>query len=82
MLRGFGEWLLTNWTPITKVVLFLVGLALFVWEAVIRVGETRIEFLIMYGGMMGLPAFFPRELPPPPPPEDNPGGPASRRSTK
>jgi hypothetical protein len=65
VLRAFGEWVLNNWTPVTKIVLFLIGLGLFVWEAAIRVGETRIEFLVMYGGMMGLPAFFPRDLPTP-----------------
>jgi len=38
--------------------LFLTGLSLIVYEAVIRVGPERPTFLLLYGGMVGLPAFL------------------------
>lgn len=45
----------TGWRDGT---LFLTGLALIVYEAVIRVGPERPTFLLLYGGMVGLPAFL------------------------
>jgi hypothetical protein len=39
-------------------VLFLTGLGLIVHEAVIRVGPERPSFLLLFGGMVGLPAFL------------------------
>ena len=39
-------------------VLFLTGLALIVHEAVIRTGPERPTFLLLFGGMVGLPAFL------------------------
>lgn len=38
--------------------LFTVGLGLAVNEAVFRSGEPRTQLLILYAGMMGLPAVF------------------------
>lgn len=54
-------WLQDNWNWFTKAVLFFTGLGLVIWESAIRQGETRPEFLILYGGMMGLPAFIPKK---------------------
>jgi len=39
-------------------VLFLLGIALIVNEAVLRSGPERPSLLILYGGMVGLPAFL------------------------
>jgi hypothetical protein len=51
-----------HWPRITRdTVLFTAGLVLFVNEAVVRHGEERIYFLMMYAGMMGLPAFFQKD---------------------
>lgn len=38
--------------------LFITGLALIVYEAVIRMGPERPTLLLLYGGMVGLPAFL------------------------
>lgn len=39
-------------------VLFAAGLGLTIYEAVIRHGEPRPSLLVVYVGMMGLPAVF------------------------
>lgn len=38
--------------------LFLTGLSLIVYEAVIRSGPERPTLLLLYAGMVGLPAFL------------------------
>lgn len=38
--------------------LFLTGLGLTIFEAVMRDGAERPSLLILYAGMMGLPAFL------------------------
>lgn len=38
--------------------LFLTGLALIVYEAVIRTGPERYGLLVLYSGMVGLPALL------------------------
>lgn len=38
--------------------LFLTGLGLIVHEAVFRTGPERPTFLLLYAGMVGLPAFL------------------------
>lgn len=38
--------------------LFLTGLGLIVFEAVIRDGAERPTLLVLYAGMVGLPAFL------------------------
>lgn len=38
--------------------LFLAGLALIIFEAAIREGAERPTFLLLYAGMVGLPAFL------------------------
>lgn len=45
----------TGWR---STVLFLTGLGLTVHEAVIRAGPERPSLLVVYVGMMGLPAFL------------------------
>lgn len=42
-------------TSAQRTIRFLVGLGLVIYEAVIRVGETRWPFLVFYAGMMGMP---------------------------
>jgi hypothetical protein len=39
-------------------VLFLTGIALIINEAVIRSGPERPTLLVLYAGMVGLPAFL------------------------
>jgi hypothetical protein len=39
-------------------VLFLTGISLIIYEAVIRSGPERPSLLILYGGMVGLPAIL------------------------
>jgi hypothetical protein len=39
-------------------ILFLTGIGLIVYEAVIRTGPERPTLLILYGGMVGLPAVL------------------------
>lgn len=36
-------------------ILFLVGLGLLIYEAVMHVGEPRWPLLVVYAGMMGMP---------------------------
>jgi hypothetical protein len=38
--------------------MFITGLSLIVYEAVIRTGPERIQLLLLYAGMIGLPAFM------------------------
>ena len=38
--------------------MFITGLSLIVHEAVIRSGPERIQLLLLYAGMIGLPAFM------------------------
>lgn len=38
--------------------LFLTGLALIVYEAVLRTGPERYGLLVLYSGMVGLPALL------------------------
>lgn len=38
--------------------LFLVGLGLIIHEAVLRTGPERPTLLLLYAGMVGLPAFL------------------------
>lgn len=40
------------------VALFLTGLSLIVYEAVLREGPERPTLLVLYAGMVGLPAFL------------------------
>ena len=42
-------------------VLFAAGLGLTIHEAVLRDGPERPSFLVLYAGMMGLPAILRRE---------------------
>lgn len=47
------------WAGVTRdLVLFTVGLALFIFEAAIRQGDPRESILFMEAGMMGLPAIL------------------------
>lgn len=43
------------------VILFLTGLGLIVYEAVLREGPERPTLLVLYAGMVGLPAFLRRD---------------------
>lgn len=43
------------------VILFLTGLGLIVNEAVLREGPERPTLLVLYAGMVGLPAFLRRD---------------------
>lgn len=38
--------------------LFLTGLALIIYEAVLRTGPERYGLLVLYSGMVGLPALL------------------------
>jgi hypothetical protein len=38
--------------------LFLTGLGLIIYEAVLRIGPERPTLLLLYAGMCGLPAFL------------------------
>jgi hypothetical protein len=47
------------WRSITRdLVLFTVGLLLLIFEAVVRGGDPRESLLVIYAGMMGLPAIL------------------------
>jgi hypothetical protein len=59
-------------------ILFLTGLSLIIFEAVVRTGPERYGLLMLYAGMVGLPLVLrgderavgpsaPPPLPPPPP---------------
>jgi hypothetical protein len=39
-------------------VLFLTGIGLIIYEAVLRSGTERPTLLVLYAGMVGLPAFL------------------------
>jgi hypothetical protein len=54
--------------------LFLTGLGLIVYEAVVRTGPERPTLLLLYAGMVGLPAFLradERRVPQDPTPEES-----------
>lgn len=47
------------WQKISRdVILFTVGLVLFIFEAAVRTGDPRESILFMEAGMMGLGAIF------------------------
>ncbi len=46
------------WRDVRGAALFLSGLGLVFYEAVIREGPVRSELLILYAAMMGLEAFL------------------------
>lgn len=48
----------SGWRDVT---LFVTGLGLIVHEAVLREGPERPTLLVLYAGMVGLPAFLRRD---------------------
>jgi hypothetical protein len=54
-VKPLRRWSLAGWRDTA---LFLTGLGLIVYEAVIRTGPERPTLLLLYGAMVGLPAFL------------------------
>lgn len=47
-----------TWATLRDISLFTTGLGLIVFEAVFRAGPERPTLLLLYAGMVGLPAFL------------------------